>query len=95
MDDDKKAAIKEIATYAITLVAALMGIKAEHDDNNLPLDRDRPRVMPQQLLRLRPANFIQDVLEPYRDHLDSFWAPERIEEIEADHRCFLKMYRDD
>ena len=51
--------------------------------------------MPQQLVRLRPAKFIQDVLEPYRDRLDSFWAPEQIEEIEADHRCLLKMYRED
>ena len=35
------------------------------------------------------------MLEPYRDRLDSFWAPEQVEEIEADHRCLLKMYRDD
>ena len=38
--DDKKAVIKQIATYAITLVTGLMGIKAERDDNNLLLDRD-------------------------------------------------------
>ena len=72
-----------------------MGVKAERDENNLPLDHDAPPVMPQQLVRLRPSKFIQDVRNAYRDRLDNFWTPEQVEEIEANHRDLIKMYRDD
>ena len=67
--NNQKLVIKEIAMYAIMLVEGLMGVKAELDENNLPLDYDAPPVMPQQLVRLVLSKFIQDVLSAYRDRL--------------------------
>jgi hypothetical protein len=32
---------------------------------------------------------------PFRDRLQKYWTLEQIEEIEADHRCLHKLYRDD
>ena len=93
--NDQKSVIKEIATYAIMLVEGLMGVKAERDENNLPLDHDAPPVIPQQLVKLHPSKFIQDVLNAYRDRLEKFWTPEPVEEIEANHRDLIKMYHDD
>ena len=43
--DDQKSVTSEIATYAVTLVTDLMGVKAERDKNNLPLENDAPPVM--------------------------------------------------
>jgi hypothetical protein len=51
--------------------------------------------MPQQLVTLRPAKFIQHVLKPFRDRLKKLWTLEQIEEIEADHRGVHKLYGDD
>ena len=72
-----------------------MGVKAERDENNLPLDHDAPPVIPQQLVKLHPSKFIQDVLNAYRDRLEKFWMPEQVEGIEANHRDLIKMFRDD
>jgi hypothetical protein len=92
---DQNAVIKEITSYAIMLVTGLTGVKAERDENNQPLDHDAPPIMPQQLVTLRPAKFIQEVLDKYRDRLQKFWTSNEFEEIEADHRDLVKMYRDD
>ncbi len=92
---DQNAVIKEIASYAIMLVTGLTGVKAERDENNQPLDHDAPPVMPQQLVTLRPAKFIQEVLVKYCNRLQKFWTSNEFEEIEADHRDLVKMYRND
>ena len=41
-----QAVIKEIATFAATLVTDIMGVKAERDENYLPLENEAPPVMP-------------------------------------------------
>jgi hypothetical protein len=92
---DQNAVIKEITSYAMMLVKGLTGIKAERDENNQSFDHDTPPVMPQQLITLRPTKFIQEVLDKYRDRLQKFWTSDEFEEIEADHRDLVKMYRDD
>jgi hypothetical protein len=53
-------------------ITSLTGVKAERDENNQPLDHDTPPVMPRQLVTLRPAKFIQEVLNKYRDRLQKF-----------------------
>ncbi len=92
---DQNTVIKEIASYAIMLVTGLTGVKAERDENNQPLDHNTPPVMPQQFVIVRPAKFIQEVLNKYRDRLLKFWTFDECEEIEADHRDLVKMYCDD
>jgi hypothetical protein len=92
---DHNTVIKEIASYTIMLVTGLTGVKAERDENNQPFDHNVPLVMHQHLVTLRPAKFIQEVLDKYRDRLQKFWTSDEFEEIEADHRNLVKMYRDD
>jgi hypothetical protein len=92
---DQNTVIKEIASYAIMLVTGLTGVKAERDENNQPLDHNAPLVMPQQLVLVRPAKFIQEVLDKYHDRFLKFWTFDECEEIDADHQDLVKMYRDD
>ncbi|CAM6026392.1 unnamed protein product [Sphagnum balticum] len=44
--DDKNDIIRIVVTYAILLVTGLMGIKAEHDGDNMCLESDAPPVLP-------------------------------------------------
>jgi len=44
--DDKNDIIRTVATYAISLVTGLMGVKAEHDGNNMRLESDALPVLP-------------------------------------------------
>ena len=90
--DVKKAVVKEIATYVMTLVAGLCGVKAERDDANRSFDQDAPPVLPSQLIKLRHGSFVRNVLEPHREHIAKLWEPESVDEIEADHRGLLKAY---
>jgi hypothetical protein len=76
---DQNAVIKEIVSYAIMLVTSLTSVKAERDENNQPLDHDTPAIMPQQLITLHPAKFIQEVLDKYCDRLQKFWTSDEFE----------------
>jgi hypothetical protein len=70
--DDKNDIIRTIATYAISLVTGLMGVKAERDGNNMHLESNAPPVLPAQLITIRHDKFVSEVLEPYRDHISAF-----------------------
>ena len=94
-DEDKTDVVHEIAMYAISLITGLMSVKAERDSANGTIDRDAPPVLPAQLVKLRHGTFVQDVLNPYRNHIENFWAPELIDDIEEDHRGMLKFYGSD
>jgi hypothetical protein len=82
---DQNAIIKEIASYAIMLITGLTSVEAKHDKNNQLLDHDTPHVMPQQLVTVCPAKFIQEVLDKYCNRLQKFWTSDEFKEIEADH----------
>jgi hypothetical protein len=92
---EKTAVVHEIASYALSLITGLMGVKAERNDSNVALDGEAPPVLPAQLVKLRPGAFVQDVLEPFRIHIAKFWTPELIDEIEADHRDLRSRYSSD
>jgi hypothetical protein len=51
--DDKNDIIRTVVTCAISLVTALMGIKAERDDNNMCLESDTLLVLLAQLIAIR------------------------------------------
>ncbi|CAK9236026.1 unnamed protein product [Sphagnum troendelagicum] len=76
--DDKNDIIRTVATYAISLVTSLMGVKAEHDGNNMRLQNNAPPVLPAQLIVIRHGKFVNEVLEPYHDHISAFWSLEDI-----------------
>ena len=94
-DCDQHDVVLVIAAYAKALLAGLKGIRAERNDNNLPLHDDVPPVMPQVLVQMRTGQFIADVLNRYHDRLVKLWEPEDIEAIEEEHRTLIKMYKED
>jgi hypothetical protein len=77
------------------LVTGLMGVKAERDGNNMPLENDAPPMLPAQLIAIRHNKSVTEVLEPYRDHISTFWSLEDVNQTEADHRDLLNLYSSD
>ncbi|CAM6069619.1 unnamed protein product [Sphagnum tenellum] len=60
-------------------------VQAEHDSNNVQ-ESEAPPVMPADLIKIRPAAFIQDVLDPYCAHFSKHWSQEQIDDVETEHR---------
>ncbi len=79
----------------ISLVTGLMGVKAERDGNNMRLESDTPPVLLAPLIAIRHGKFVNEVLEPYRDHISAFWSFEDVDQTEADHRDLLNLYASD
>ncbi|CAK9222886.1 unnamed protein product [Sphagnum troendelagicum] len=91
----QKEVISQLAQYTMFIVTGLGNIRAERDKNNEPLEQDAPPVMPNQIVKLRHGNFIEQVLDPYRNHLSKFWSEEFIDRVEEGHCYLLKMYNED
>ncbi|RLO03123.1 hypothetical protein DYB28_008036 [Aphanomyces astaci] len=89
---DKATVLKQIVAYAETLV---IGVHAERDDNNLPREQDAPPVLPGQLVGLRPAHFICNVLDPHHERILCFWSDVDIDEVEENHRQLVAAYNND
>ncbi|CAM6056438.1 unnamed protein product [Sphagnum tenellum] len=71
--------MSQLAQYTMFIVIGLRNIRAKRNKNNEPLEQDAPRVMPNQIVKLRHGNFIEQVLDLYRDHLSTFWFEESID----------------
>ncbi|OQR89695.1 hypothetical protein ACHHYP_06112 [Achlya hypogyna] len=93
--DERAVVVREIAKYTISVIRGLMGVQAERDDANMPLETDAPPVLPAQLVKLRHGVWVRDVLAPHRVHLAKYWSEEQIDQLEADHKALLKCYHDD
>ncbi len=91
----QKEVMSQLAQYAMFIVTGLGNICAERDENNEPLEQDAPPVMPNQIIKLRHGDFIEQVLDLYRDHLSKFWSEESIDQVEEGHRYLLKMNNED
>jgi hypothetical protein len=92
---DKNDISRTIATYAISLVIGMMGVKVERDGNNMRLENDASPVLPAQLIAIRHGKFVSEVLEPYCDHISAFWSLEDVDQTEVDHRDLLNLYASD
>jgi D-alanyl-D-alanine dipeptidase len=53
---------------------------------------EAPPVMPAELVTMRTAKFISDVLDTYRDHVSRWWTATEIEQIEKDHKKLVAEY---
>ncbi|CAI5717156.1 unnamed protein product [Hyaloperonospora brassicae] len=94
LDEAEKAVVlKQIVAYADMLVIDLKAVRAERDDNNLPRELVSPPVLTGELIRLRPAYFIRDVLDPHRERILRFWSAEDIDQFEKDHRQLVAAYK--
>jgi hypothetical protein len=73
-DIDKHTTLKEITIFGISIVANVSQVQVEHDLNNNARELEAPPVMPADLVKIRPATFIQDVLDPYCTRLSKHWS---------------------
>jgi hypothetical protein len=91
-DTDKQITLKEITIFRIYIVANVSQVQAERDSNNNARELEAPRVMPVDLVKIRLAAFIQDVLDPYRAHLTKHWSQQQIDDMEKEHRQLRAVY---
>jgi hypothetical protein len=84
-DTDKQTTLKEIIIFGISIVVNASQVQAERDSNNNARELEAPPVMPADLVKIRPATFIQDVLDPYRVHLSKHWSQQQIDDMEKEH----------
>jgi len=75
---------------AMTLVTWLKGMKDERDEYNLARGDAAIPIWAHELVKMRPALFMDYVLNEYRDRLQASWTQEEVEEIEAEHRDLVK-----
>ncbi|KAH6596694.1 hypothetical protein BASA61_003388 [Batrachochytrium salamandrivorans] len=89
---DQQSTLEEVATFAFCIVANGLQIQAERDSNNNARELEVPPVMPADLVKLRPALFIKDILNPYRNHVSKHWNQDMIDLIEIQHRELIVVY---
>ncbi|OQR83235.1 hypothetical protein ACHHYP_14942 [Achlya hypogyna] len=88
--DEQAVVVREIAKDTISVIRGLMGVKAERDDANKPLETGAP-----PLVKLRQGVWVRDVLTPHRVHLAMYWSDDQKDQLEAVHTALLKCYHDD
>jgi hypothetical protein len=71
--------MSQLAQYAMFIVTKFSNIRVERDKNNESLEQDAPPMMPNRIVKLCHGDFIEQVLDPYRDHLSKFWSEESID----------------
>jgi len=47
------------------------------------------------LIAICHGKFVNEVLEPYRDHISAFWSLKDVDQMEANHRDLLNLYASD
>ncbi|KAH8956639.1 hypothetical protein BDL97_07G051700 [Sphagnum fallax] len=97
LDDDKKIeVVKQVARFTVSTIEGLQGIKAERTARNDAADDDAPPCMPHELVAIKPAKFVSDVLEPHRARLlKNDWTEDDIYAIEEEHRDLVKAYKNE
>jgi hypothetical protein len=89
---DQKRAVSSIARFSIELVDGLAFVQAERDRKNERASEEAPPVMPAELVTIRTAKFISEVLDTYRDHVSRWRTAIEIEQIEKDHEQVVAEY---
>jgi hypothetical protein len=67
-------------------------MQAERNSNNNASALEAPPVMPAELSKLRTGAFINDVVDPYRQHVMKFCMADDIEKVENEHKELLVAY---
>ncbi len=84
--------MKEITIFGIYIVANVSQVQAERDSNNNAWELEAPLVMLADLVKIHPAAFIQDVLDPYRAHPSKHWFQQHIDDMEKEHQQLRAVY---
>lgn len=72
--DDQQDVVDHITKYTIALVTNLQSVKAERDGVNCAAEKDAPPLMPTQLVKLHHGTFLNEVFDPFRQHVDQAWS---------------------
>ena len=72
LDDDKIRVVKEINFFVIWIVSDGSKVQAECDHNNAAITIEALPVMPAELVKMQTGAFMNDVLDPFRQHLEKF-----------------------
>ncbi|KAH6565440.1 hypothetical protein BASA60_009940 [Batrachochytrium salamandrivorans] len=91
-DFDQQSTLEEVATFAFCIVANGLQIQAERDFSNNAQELEIPPVMPADLVKLCPALFIKNILDPYRNHVAKHWNQDMIDLIEIQHCELIVVY---
>jgi hypothetical protein len=76
---DQQDVINHIAMDTMVLIVGLQSVKVERDGDNRALDKDALPVLPSELVKLRHGVCLKDVLDPFRQHISSFWSEENVD----------------
>ncbi|ETV77324.1 hypothetical protein H257_08770 [Aphanomyces astaci] len=71
------------------------GDQAAGYDSSLPREQDVLPNLPGQLVGLRPAHFVRDVLDPRRERILRFWSDVDIDQVEENHSQLVTAYNND
>lgn len=94
-NDEKAAMFGEIGPFAAHSIAGLLSVQAERDSmSNASVQKAR-RVMPNELVDMRKAVFLNSVPNPHQARILSFLSAEDIYNIEQDHRNLVYAHRTD
>jgi hypothetical protein len=90
--EDQRDAVKQIAWFAVHVVAGCDRVKAERDSDNNASEHDAPPVLPIQLVKMAPCKFISDVLDVYRPRLLQYWSEDKVDLIEQQQRELIRRF---
>jgi len=77
--DDKIHVVKNIGIFVMWIVSDGLKVQAERDHNNAVMIIEAPPVMFAELVKMQTGAFINDVFDPFRQHLEKLWSAEQID----------------
>ncbi|ETW06964.1 hypothetical protein H310_03067 [Aphanomyces invadans] len=85
---EQSQVFRTIGLFAIGITDGIRQVEAERDPMNNPSIELAPPIMPYDLVKMRPATFISEVLEPRKPQLEAtFWTADQINTAELRRLC--------
>jgi hypothetical protein len=91
-DGSQVYAARSISQFNCRIVTGMKKVPAERDGKNAGSEGEGPPDLPDDVVKLWPAIFVNDVLQPYREHIARFWSDEATYEIGQQHRSLRDTY---
>lgn len=92
LESEKQRTSKEIGNFVFSTVSKGYQIQAERVAKNKAKELNASKGTPAELVKLRPAIFIREVLGLFHNHISKHWTVEMVAQIEADHREMILVY---
>ncbi|ETV89889.1 hypothetical protein H310_15271 [Aphanomyces invadans] len=90
--DDMKKVIAELGKFVLQTTMGLVAMQAERTAEN-EAGENAPHVMPAELVKVRPASFVEEIIGRHMNRLNMFWTADDIYSIEEEHRVLIAAYR--